>query len=540
MLYFGIRTMTIHSHTPASSNHLPNILNVKGLKKYFGGVKALDDASFFLRHGEIHALVGENGAGKSTLIKVLSGAFPFDSGEMELDGAVYKPTNPREAKAKGVQVVHQEFNLLNHLSVAENISIEAMPKNRFGLLDRTEMNHRARMALDAIGLEDLSERVLVKTLGIAHRQLIEIARALQSNSKILILDEPTATLTERETKRLFKIIESIKAKGVTIVFVTHHLNEVFAICDRVTVFRNGKTVASECIKDTTPNGVVKHMVGRELATEMNQKNKTHELGDIALSVEDIIVKQNPTGKGVSFNLRYGEVLGIAGLVGAGRTELLRGIFGLDAVLSGTIARDGKSIEFNNPRDAIASGMGFVTEDRKDEGLILDMSIAANVSLANMGSISSFGLLRFLREKNLTNKAVERLKLKYGKITDKASSLSGGNQQKVVLAKWLGNNPKLLILDEPTRGVDVGAKAEIYIILKKLAREGMALLIVSSEMSELMTLSDRILVLAQHQIMGELEQSEFSEENILKLAYNQNNDIEGSNHIEDPYNVEGTN
>lgn len=531
--------MTKHSQIPVNSKQLTNILNVEGLKKHFGGVKALDDASFFLRQGEIHALVGENGAGKSTLIKVLSGAFPFDSGEMKLDGVVYKPASPREAKAKGVQVVHQEFNLLNHLSVAENISIEAMPKNRFGLLDRPEMNRRARMALNAIGLEDLSERVLVKTLGIAHRQLIEIARALQSNSKILILDEPTATLTERETKRLFKIIKAIKAKGVTIVFVTHHLNEVFAICDRVTVFRNGKTVASECIKDTTPNGVVRHMVGRELATEMNQKTKAHQFGDIALSVGNLIVKQNPTGKGVSFNLRYGEILGIAGLVGAGRTELLRGIFGLDSIMSGTIARDGKSIKFNCPRDAIASGMGFVTEDRKDEGLILDMSIAANVSLANMGSISSFGVLRFLREKKITNKAVERLKLKFGKITDKASSLSGGNQQKVVLAKWLSNSPKLLILDEPTRGVDVGAKAEIYIILKKLAREGMALLIVSSEMSELMTLSDRILVLAQNQIMGALEQPDFSEENILKLAYNQNNNVQGANSVESSNNIEGT-
>ncbi|MEE9322767.1 MAG: sugar ABC transporter ATP-binding protein [Granulosicoccus sp.] len=510
-----------------ASSDTQSILHVDGLKKHFGGVRALDGVSFSLRPGEVHALVGENGAGKSTLIKVLSGVHPFDAGDIVLAGAPFAPANPHEAKAAGVQVVHQEFNLLNYLTVAENISIEAMPTKRFGLLDRGEMNRRARTALDAIGLEDVDVRASVRSLGIAHRQLVEIARALQTDSAILILDEPSATLTERETRRLFDIILAIKAKGVTVVFVTHHLDEVFAICDRVTVFRNGKTIVTENIADTTPEGIVRHMVGRELASEMDHDSESREFGKVALSTRDLRVAQNPGSTGISLDLHYGEILGIAGLVGAGRTELLRGIFGLDSIQSGALLRDGVEVEFNGPRDAIAAGIGFVTEDRKEEGLILEMPVSANITLANLQQVSSHGLLRFHREAQFAKKAGEQLKLKYGKISDPASSLSGGNQQKVVLAKWLANTPKVLILDEPTRGVDVGAKAEIYIILKRLAREGVALLIVSSEMPELMTLSDRILVLAEHQLRGSLERCEFSEEKILRLAYGQSNDNKGT-------------
>ncbi|MEH6403651.1 MAG: sugar ABC transporter ATP-binding protein [Sneathiella sp.] len=504
-----------------------SLLRVEGLKKHFGGVKALDGVSFSLRQGEIHALMGENGAGKSTLIKILSGVFPFDAGDITLAGEPYLPNHPKHAKACGLQVVHQEFNLLNHLSVAENISIEAMPKNRFGLLDRAEMNRRARVALDAIGLKDVDVRASVQSLGIAHRQLVEIARALQSESSILILDEPTATLTIRETERLFGIIKSIKAKGVTVVFVSHHLNEVFEICDRVTVFRSGKTIITENIAETSPAGVVGHMVGKKLAQEMETDAEVHTSGAVALGLKELCVAKNPHDEGATFDLHYGEILGIAGLVGAGRTELLRGIFGVDPIRSGQIERDGISVKFKGPQGAIAAGIGFVTEDRKDEGLILEMPIAANTSLANMKKISSHGLVKFFKEKVLAKEGGERLKLKYGNLSDPVSSLSGGNQQKVVLAKWLARHPKVLILDEPTRGVDVGAKAEIYSILKGLAKEGVALLIVSSELPELMTLSDRILVMADHKLSRPLSRSEFSEENILKLAYGQNNNVEGN-------------
>ncbi len=497
-----------------------DILTVTGLKKHFGGVRALDGASFSLRRGEIHALVGENGAGKSTLIKILSGVFPHDAGQITLNGAPYRPASPHDAKASGLQVVHQEFNLLQHLSVAENISIEAMPRNRFGLLNRPEMNRRARVALDAIGLSDVDVRAPVSSLGIAHRQLVEIARALQSDSAILILDEPTATLTERETTRLFDIVTGIRDRGVTVVFVTHYLDEVFAICDRVTVFRSGETIITENITDTTPQNVVRNMVGRELEAQMGAATAARIPGDVALSLKGLRVASDPNPAGVSFDLHYGEILGIAGLVGAGRTELLRGIVAADPVLSGTLECNGSAVHFKGPRDAIAASIAFVTEDRKDEGLILDMPIAANIALASMKDISRGGLLRFAREQQIAEEGGARLRLKCGSVRDPASSLSGGNQQKVVLAKWLARNPRILILDEPTRGIDVGAKAEIYAILRDLAAQGVALLIVSSELPELTNLSDRIMVMANHRIMGTVHRPDFTEEGILNLAYGQ--------------------
>ncbi|RED49051.1 sugar ABC transporter ATP-binding protein [Aestuariispira insulae] len=501
-----------------ASSQVSSLLVVKDIRKSFGGVKALRGVTFDLRPGEVHALVGENGAGKSTLIKILSGSFPADSGEIRLENAAYAPAGPRDAKAKGLQVVHQEFNLLPHLSVAENISFEALPRNRFGFLDKTRMNARARQALDAIGLSDVDVKSPVKDLGIAHRQLVEIARALQSESRILILDEPTATLTDRETERLFDIVRSIQAKGVAVVFVSHHLNEVFEICDRVTVLRSGETIITEDIADTSPDRVVAHMVGRRLAAEMAQKVDHDHIGDSALRLDCLQVPQSPHSDGVSFDLHYGEILGIAGLVGAGRTEILRTIFGLQKPVSGQMLREGAVTEITGPDKAISAGIGFVTEDRKDEGLILDMSIAANSSLAALDQVSSNGFLLGGRERNLAEELGAGLNLKCGTVKDAASSLSGGNQQKVVLAKWLARQPKVLLLDEPTRGVDVGAKAEIYAILREQAAKGVALLVVSSELPELITLCDRILVLADHKIQGELHHTEFSEEKILRLAY----------------------
>ncbi|MEO1092151.1 MAG: sugar ABC transporter ATP-binding protein, partial [Pseudomonadota bacterium] len=499
-------------------------LQVRNVKKHFGGVRALDGIEFALRAGEIHALVGENGAGKSTLIKILTGVYPYDSGMIEFAGEPYHPQNPNDAKSKGVQVVHQEFNLLDHLSVAENISIEAMPKTRLGLLDRAEMNRRAREAVNAIGLTDVDVRTPVSNLGIAHRQLIEIARALQSRSRLLILDEPTATLTERETSRLFDIVRAIRDDGVTVVFVSHHLEEVFALCERVTVFRNGTTVATENIGETTPESVVRHMVGRTVDTRDGADTTRAATGDVALRVRDLKVGKNPHADGVSFDVSYGEIFGIAGLVGSGRTEILRALFGIDPILGGIVERDGVEVRFAGPNDAIGAGLGFVTEDRKDQGLILQMSIAANMSLVNLHDISKYGLIDFSRERLQARDIGASLTLKYGATSDPASSLSGGNQQKVVLAKWLARNPRVLILDEPTRGVDVGAKFEIYSILRRLAADGVAILIVSSEMPELMTLADRIMVLANHSAQGVLTRDEFAEERILRLAYGQETPI----------------
>jgi ribose transport system ATP-binding protein len=509
----------------APEKDAPPLLNIQDLRKSFGGVHALDGVSFSLKAGEVHALVGENGAGKSTLIKVLSGVHKYDAGTITLDDIPFVPSDPHFAKSAGIQVVHQEFNLLNDLSVAENISIEAFPRKRFGLLDRDEMKRRARIALNAIGLQDVDVTTRVGSLGIAHRQLIEIARALQSDSRILILDEPTATLTERETSRLFEIVAGIKAKGVTVVFVSHHLNEVFAICDRVTVFRNGRTIATEEISQTSPDGVVHHMVGKDLAKQVTEQAKD-VTGATVLSVEGLRTLASPHKAGVSFELRQGEILGVAGLVGSGRTEILRAIFGADTFQSGSILRGGAPMQVSSPADAIASGIAFVTEDRKDEGLILSMPIATNISLANIKDVSKKGVLNLAREKEIAERGGARLKLKAGKISDPASSLSGGNQQKVVLAKWLERNPDILLLDEPTRGVDVGAKAEIYSILKDLAAQGMSMIVVSSELPELVTLSDRMLVMCEHEIQGTLLPAEFEQETILKLAYGQSINEEG--------------
>lgn len=501
------------------------LLDVKDLRKSFGGVHALSGVSFSLKAGEVHALVGENGAGKSTLIKVLTGVHHYDAGTITLGGLSFEPSDPHFAKAAGIQVVHQEFNLLTDLSVAENISIEAFPRGRFGLLDRGEMKRCARKALDAIGLNDVDVNTPVSRLGIAHRQLIEIARALQTESRILILDEPTATLTERETSRLFDIVAGIKTKGVTVVFVSHHLDEVFAICDRVTVFRNGQTIATEEIGDTSPDGVVRHMVGRTLSEQTKEPN-TSIGAEIVLSVDRLRTAASPHPEGVSFELRQGEILGIAGLVGAGRTEVLRAIFGADPIQSGNVLRNGKPVSVNSPRDAIAAGIGFVTEDRKDEGLILDMDIAANTSLVSIKDVSAKGLLNSAKERLMAIQGGARLKLKYGKVSHPASSLSGGNQQKVVLAKWLVSHPEILLLDEPTRGVDVGAKAEIYTILKDLAAQGMSMIVVSSELPELITLTDRLLVMSEHKIQGSLMPEDYQQEAILKLAYGQTDTPEG--------------
>lgn len=494
------------------------VLELQDIKKSFGGTVALDGVNLSINTAEVHGLIGENGAGKSTLIKTLCGIVKPDSGVIRLAGEIYAPQTPRDAKANGLQVVHQEFNLLPYLSVAENIFIEHLPRNAFGVVKRREMNERARAALDAIGLSDIDVRWPVERLGIAHRQLVEVARALMTESRVLILDEPTATLTSRETERLFSIIDDLRTRGVSIVFVSHHLDEISRICDRVTVLRNGATVFSSAMADTDQNELVRSMVGKQLQQEMASDVISSAGSNVVMSLKNFRHAQSPHEEGISLDLHQGEILGIAGLVGSGRTELLRGIAAAELPLSGELTRDGKVVAFRSPKDAIEAGIGFVTEDRKDQGLILSMAISANVTLASLGEVSSIGLLDKNAEVSVTRKLGSDLRLKYGGPGDNVSTLSGGNQQKVVLAKWLARNPRVLLLDEPTRGVDVGAKAEIYALIRRLAENGLALLVVSSELPELMTLCDRILVMSQHRIVGEVPRPEFSEEKILTYAY----------------------
>ncbi|MCV9909068.1 sugar ABC transporter ATP-binding protein [Brucella sp. HL-2] len=503
--------------TSAGAQSAP-ILSLKGIRKRFGGVIALDGVDLELTPGEIHGLVGENGAGKSTLIKIMSGIIKRDDGTMTLDGQAYEPASPREAKHAGVQVVHQEFSQLPYMSVAENICFENLPRNAFGILDRSTLKQKARAALDTIGLGEVDVAIPVERLGIAHRQLVEIARALMSDSRILILDEPTATLTAHEARRLFELLGLLKARGVAIVFVSHHLDEIFDHCQQVTVMRNGKTVFTKPISETNSDDLIQGMVGRNLVDPMHAKVPSAATTDILLRVESLRHSRSPNPNGVSFTLHKGEILGIGGLIGAGRTELLRAIFGIDKALSGDVFIEGAKTQLRSPAEAIEAGIAFVTEDRKDEGLILEMPIAANITLADMKAVSRFGLLDRQSELQLAKEKASDLKLKFGALGDRVATLSGGNQQKVVLAKWLARSPSILLLDEPTRGVDVGAKAEIYALLRSFAAEGRGLLVVSSELPELMALSDRILVMANHSITGELTREEFSEERILNLAY----------------------
>ncbi|WP_284757250.1 sugar ABC transporter ATP-binding protein [Agrobacterium sp. fls2-241-TYG-188a] len=494
------------------------MLELHDIKKSFGGTIALNGVNLSVNAAEVHGLIGENGAGKSTLIKTLCGIVKPDSGAIRLAGEIYAPQTPRDAKANGLQVVHQEFNLLPFLSVSENIFIEHLPRNAFGVVKRREMNERARAALDAIGLSDIDVRWPVERLGIAHRQLVEVARALMTDSRVLILDEPTATLTSRETERLFSIIEGLRVRGVSIIFVSHHLDEISRICDRVTVLRNGMTVFSSAIADTDQNELVRSMVGKQLQREMASDVTSSAKSNVVLSLDKFRHAQSPHEDGISFDLHQGEILGIAGLVGSGRTELLRGIAAAELPISGQLTRDERVVAFRSPKDAIEAGIGFVTEDRKDQGLILSMAISANVTLASLGEVSKFGLLDKNAEVDVTRELGSDLRLKYGGPADNVLTLSGGNQQKVVLAKWLARSPRVLLLDEPTRGVDVGAKAEIYALIRRLAEDGLALLVVSSELPELMTLCDRILVMSQHRVVGEVARPEFSEEKILTYAY----------------------
>lgn len=494
------------------------LLRLKNVSKRFGGVFALSGVSLSINAGEVHGLIGENGAGKSTLIRILCGIYTPDTGEISLAGRPFQPQTPKEAKASGLQVVHQEFNLLPFLSVAENVFIEHLPRNKLGIVNRADMNNRARQALDAIGLTDIDVRWPVERLGIAQRQLIEIARALMTDSRVLILDEPTATLTARETERLFTIINELRQRGVSIIFVSHHLDEVFKICDRVTVMRNGTDVFTREIAKTSQQELVRSMVGKELLEEMDSKTRVQRSTQKVLSLVKFRTQISPHVEGISLDLHKGEILGIAGLVGAGRTELLRAIFAADKKQSGQLLKHGKPLEIGSPKDAIAAGIGFVTEDRKDEGLILSMPISTNVTLASLSAVSRSGWLNTKSENAITKTLGSQLKLKYGGPSKNVSTLSGGNQQKVVLAKWLARKPEILLLDEPTRGVDVGAKAEIYALIRAMSENGLALLVVSSELPELMTLCDRILVMSQNRIAGELQRAEFSQERILTYVY----------------------
>lgn len=495
---------------------MPNtesLLEVHGLTKRFPGVVALDSVDFAVRTNEVHVLLGENGAGKSTLVKILSGIYQADEGTMSFAGEAFLPATPKDAIRLGIRHIHQEFHLLSYLTVAENLSFDALP-NRFGVLNQARLRARAEVLLGNVGLE-ISPSTRVENLSIAQMQMVEIAKALSTDSKLLIMDEPTATLTDKEITRLFEIVHQLKKRGVSIIYISHRLQEIFEIGDRYTVLRNGKVVATEPLAGAKIQNIVRMMVGRELGStsapaEVAGKHET------ALEVANL----RPRGArgGVSFSVGAGEIVGVAGLVGAGRSEILRGIFGADVIESGTLRLRGQEVKIRSPRDAVLHGISLVTENRKEEGLVLGMSVAANITLANLAAISSSGLLRFVDEKRAAMELIDDLNIRTPNPETDVAALSGGNQQKIVLAKWLFRDAQVLMVDEPTRGIDVGARFEIYRLLESLAERGKAILVVSSDLPELIGLCDRILVLSNGTITGNIPREEFDQERILALAY----------------------
>ena len=497
------------------------LLEMKNIVKEFPGVRALDGVSFTLEAGEFHSLVGENGAGKSTLMKVLSGVYPEGTfeGDILVDDQLRRFKGIRDSETAGIAIIFQELSLVKELTVGENIFLGKEP-SKFGVINWSELYHKASNLLRDLRLP-IDPRVKVGSLGIGQQQLVEIAKALSQDAKILVLDEPTAALTESEVKTLFGILKDLLARGVGMIYISHKLDEVFEMSDRITVLRDGKTVSTHNAADIDKNGVIAAMVGREVGDIFPTPD--HAYGDVALSIKNLTAySPDIPGKkmvdGVSFSVRKGEVLGIAGLMGAGRTELLMAIFGAwQGQLSREIEIDGKPSTIDSPGDAIAKGVGFVTEDRKRFGLILEQTILDNMTLAGLRSISGKFVTNRTRETMAAKGPMKSLHIKANSPLTVTGTLSGGNQQKVVLGKWLLTNPKVLFLDEPTRGIDVGAKQEIYAEINKLAKTGLAIVLVSSELPEVLGLSDRVIVLHEGKMMGEFTRSEATPEKVMAAA-----------------------
>jgi len=498
-----------------------SLLEMKDIVKEFPGVKALDGVSFTLDQGEFHSLVGENGAGKSTLMKVLSGVYPAGTytGEILIEDQAKQFRNIRDSEGAGVAIIFQELSLVKELTVGENIFLGQEP-SRLGIINWSELYHKASKLLDDLHLQ-IDPRDKVGSLGIGQQQLVEIAKALSKNARILVLDEPTAALTESEVETLFVILRKLKARNVGMIYISHKLDEVFTMSDRITVLRDGKTVGTHMAADLTKDKVIAAMVGREVGNIFPEAK--HKFGDVALEIRGLTVysPDNPDKRlvdNVSFNVRKGEVLGVAGLMGAGRTELLMAIFGAwQGKFTREILVGGKPISVDSPLAAIKSGIGFVTEDRKRFGLILPQTILDNMTLAGLKSISGRILTNRTREAIAAEGPMRSLHIKASSSMAVAGTLSGGNQQKVVLGKWLLTNPKILFLDEPTRGIDVGAKQEIYGEINKLAEQGMAIVLVSSELPEVLGLSDRVMVLHEGKVTGEFVRGDATPEKVMSAA-----------------------
>jgi len=489
-------------------------LEVSRVSKAFGPVQALQDVDFVLRAGEVHALAGENGAGKSTLMNIIDGILSPDSGEIRIRGQLAEIRSPEQAQALGIGFVHQEIALCGDMTVAENIFMATTNRRRSFWMNYGEIREKAREVLSSLG--DIAPDRLVGDLTISQQQIVEIAKALTLDCTILILDEPTAALTEREAGKLFAIMTRLKQRGISIIYISHRMAEIFDNCDRITVLRDGRHVSTDDIADMTPEKVVARMVGRSLGSLYPEKNKASGKAPTLLSVEGL--SDDNRFKDVSFELRKGEVLGIAGLIGSGRTEIALGICGLVKRLRGTVRLGGRDISPATYQDSVANGVVYLSEDRKGSGVFLDMPIAANVSALDPDRISTrYGFISRTSERRQAEMLGDALRLRRSSVDDNVSTLSGGNQQKVAIAKMLSVNPKVILLDEPTRGVDVGAKVEIHRILRDLANQGTGIVAISSELPELIGVCDRVIVVHEGRIAGEVSAEELTEETLIRLA-----------------------
>ena len=487
-------------------------IEMRGINKSFGSNQVLKDAGFLLKDGEVHALMGENGAGKSTLMKILTGVYTKDAGTIYVDGQEVSYKNPQEAEKAGIVFIYQELNVLFDLTVEENLFMGKEITKHFGICDKKAMRAKAQEIMDRMGVNIPIDAVM-SDLSVGQQQMVEICKALMVDAKVLIMDEPTAALTQSETEVLFEVMNSLRSKGVSIVYISHRMEEIFELCDRITILRDGQYIDTKYIKDITMDDVVQMMIGREIGERFPSRNVA--IGGEVLRVEDLTHEK--FFRDVNFSVRAGEVLGVSGLMGAGRTEIMQAIFGNLPGVTGKIFIEGQEISIRNPRQAIAAGIGFITEDRKTEGLLLEKSIAENIELANLGKVSKSSVLSAKKGTELVKRGISEFRIKCFGPEHECGNLSGGNQQKVVLAKWIYTDPKILILDEPTRGVDIGAKKEIYSVINELAAKGVAVIMVSSELPEVLGMSDRIMVVHEGKVTGIIDAATADQAKVMTLA-----------------------
>ncbi len=489
-----------------------SLIELKDIHKSFYGVEVLHGVDFVLQPGTVHALMGENGAGKSTLMKVIAGVHGADSGKIFMDDQEVEINSPAKAREMGIAMIHQELSSELEMSVAENIYLGREP-GRFGMVNYRQMYKQTEELLNNLGIP-LNPRTKMKRLRVADQQMVEIAKAISQNARVVIMDEPTSSITDREVESLFRMIRNLKQSGVGIIYISHKMDEIFQICDEMTVLRDGTYINTFKASEVDENTLIRNMVGRDLDVQFPKE--TVPIGEPILEVKHLTLKGQY--EDISFQLRRGEILGFVGLVGAGRTELMHSIFGITKPESGQVLLDGKEVHFKSPRDAIENGIAYVTEDRKGEGLVLPMSVEKNITLAALRDFVKNGFLQNRAEVQTVKGQIKSLGIKVARPSIAVKSLSGGNQQKVVLAKWMIAKPHILIFDEPTRGIDVGAKAEIYKIMCDYVKQGNAIIMVSSEMPEAMGMSDRIIILSNHKCSGELNREEFNQEAIAQMQF----------------------